>query len=168
MEVTTKIFRQSNGGACFRLAPAASVLAAFLLSACASQPSSGPHQANIDTTLPKNLPAPAPTLVATGPAMTGTASWYSPGPGLHHTCSGQVFNGSGMTAASHTIPLGTKVRVALLNNENRSIIVRVNDCMGHGRRILDLSKAAARQLGIISAGVAEVSVTPVTLVAYSR
>lgn len=170
MEETTKMPRRMNSGARFRLAPAMAILAACLLSACASQPESTTPQASNDAAMPQTvpLPPPAPTLVAAGPAMTGTASWYSPGPGLHRTCSGQIFNGSGMTAASHTIPLGTKVRVALLDDKDRSIIVRVNDCMGRRGRILDLSKAAARQLGIISSGVAEVSVTPLIRVADSR
>lgn len=107
-------------------------------------------------------------LVANGPALTGTASWYSVGPGLHRTCSGQVFNGASMTAASHSIPLGTDVRVALLGEADRSVVVRVNDCMPREGRILDLSRAAAQQLGIIASGVAEVSVTPVVFLADNR
>ena len=96
--------------------------------------------------------------------MTGTASWYTAGPGLHRTCTGDRFTGMGMTAASHTIPLGTRVRVALLDDTSRSIVVRVDDCMPHGRRILDLSEGAAEELGIMSAGIAQVRVTPVMLV----
>lgn len=95
--------------------------------------------------------------------MFGTASWYRPGPGLHRTCTGEAFTGSAMTAASHTIPVGTQVRVALLD-DSRSIVVRVNDCMPRGRRILDLSEDAATQLGLMSMGVARVTVTPVMLV----
>jgi rare lipoprotein A len=96
--------------------------------------------------------------------MFGTASWYRPGPGLHRTCTGEVFTGNGMTAASHTIPVGTQVRVALLDDDSRSIVVRVDDCMPRGRRILDLSEGAAARLGLVSLGVARVTVTPVMLV----
>ncbi|MBU6397654.1 MAG: hypothetical protein KJS74_05705 [Rhodospirillales bacterium] len=138
---------------------------AGLLSACATQPVVAP-QASI-APAPVSLPAPppqAPELVADGPAMTGTASWYTAGPGLHRTCTGDRFTGMGMTAASHTIPLGTRVRVALLDDTSRSIVVRVDDCMPHGRRILDLSEGAAEELGIMSAGIAQVRVTPVMLV----
>lgn len=151
----------------FRLAPFISIPAICLVSACAMQPSLPSDQAeNIGKNLP--LPPPAPTFLATGATMTGIASWYGEGPGLHRTCSGQRFNGEDMTAASHTIPLGTRVRVALIGDQSRSIIVRVNDCMGRNGRMLDLSRAAAQRLGIISAGVAQVSVTPVTLLADGR
>lgn len=154
----------------FRVAPAVAILAAGLLSACAVQPPTQSPQASNDAAAPQIIPAPppAPELVSTGPVLTGTASWYSAGRGLHRTCSGQVFNGNAMTAASHTIPLGTQVRVALVGDESHSIIVRVNDCMPREGRILDLSHAAAEQLGIVSAGLAEVSVTPVVMMADDR
>lgn len=151
-----------------RFAPTLAILAAGLLSACAMQPTS-PQTSSL--TNPQFLPLPppaAPELLATGPALTGTASWYSVGAGLHRTCSGQVFNGTTMTAASHSIPLGTQVRVALLGDTSRSIVVRVNDCMPREGRILDLSRAAAQQLGIIDAGIAEVSVTPVVTLASNH
>lgn len=158
-----------------RLVPAVAILAAGLLSACAAQPVTNLSQAQEDVAAPAQvlpLPPPAPDLtpelIAAGPAITGTASWYSAGPGLHRTCSGQFFNGNAMTAASHSIPLGTKVRVALLGDESRSIIVRVNDCMPREGRILDLSRAAAMQLGILSSGVAEVSVTKLVVLADNR
>lgn len=148
-----------------RFAPVTAILAAGLLSACAMQPQS-PQTS--DARVPHFLPLPppaAPELIATGPALTGTASWYSAGAGMHRTCSGQIFNGTSMTAASHSIPLGTQVRVALLGDTSHSVVVRVNDCMPREGRILDLSRAAAVQLGILNAGIAEVSVTPVITLA---
>lgn len=133
------------------------------LSACTMQPTAPVTQARANVeeqALP--LPPPAPTLLAEGPSMTGIASWYSVGcGGEHRTCTGQRFTGRQMTAASHTIPLGTLVRVALINDPSRFIVVRVNDYMPRRGRILDLSKAAAQQLGMISAGVARVRVEPV-------
>lgn len=149
-----------------RFAPVMAILAAGLLSACAMQPT--PPQTSNNAAVSQLLPLPppaAPELLATGPAVNGTASWYGVGAGLHRTCSGQVFNGTTMTAASHSIPLGTQVRVALLGDASHSIVVRVNDCMPREGRILDLSRAAAVELGILDAGVAEVSVTPVIMLA---
>ena len=114
-----------------------------------------------------SVPSPAaPVLLATGRAITGVASWYSVGcGGGHRTCTGAYFNGDEMTAASHTIPLGTRVRVALADDPSRSIVVRVNDYMPYRGRILDLSRAAAEKLGIISEGIARVRVQPVVEVA---
>lgn len=56
--------------------------------------------------------------------------------------------------------MGTVVRVALLH-EDRSVIVRIDDCMPRGHRIIDLSVEAARELGLLERGVALVRVTPV-------
>jgi rare lipoprotein A len=90
---------------------------------------------------------------AAGPAVqTGNASWY--GPGLHgrRTASGQRFNQNAMTAAHRTLPMGTRVRVRNLRN-NRSVVVTINDRGPHARgRIIDLSRAAARSLGITGVG----------------
>jgi rare lipoprotein A len=90
------------------------------------------------------------------------ASWYRPGPGLHRTCTGEVFSRNTLTAASPSIPVGTKVRVSRVS-DGRSIVVRVNDCMPHGHRIIDLSEAAANELGLVSSGVAKVTVTQLEL-----
>ncbi len=79
---------------------------------------------------------------------------------MRRTCTGAVFTRGGMTAASHTIPLGTQVRVTL-PDEDRSVIVTVDDCMPRNHRILDLSEGAAEDLGIVRMGVAHVIVTPV-------
>ncbi|MDE2239914.1 MAG: hypothetical protein KGJ73_08285 [Rhodospirillales bacterium] len=167
MELTAPPQRWTARPTCPRPAPVlAAVLLAGLLSACATQPVPSP-QASIApsaSTPSLPLPPPAPTLVAAGPATTGTVSWYKPGPYLHRTCTGDRFTGEAMTAASHSIPLGTRVRVALLDDANRSIVVKVDDCMPRNHRILDLSEGAAEELGIMNAGIARVSVTPVMLV----
>lgn len=52
----------------------------------------------------------------------------------------------------------------MLEDPSRSVVVKVNDCMPHNGRLLDLSEGAARDLGMISQGIAQVSVTPVILV----
>lgn len=89
---------------------------------------------------------------------TGTASWY--GPGFHgkKTSTGDKFDMNGLTCASNQYKLGTWLRVTNLKT-GKSVIVRVNDRM-HPRmkRIVDLSKGAAREIGIISKGVAKVKV----------
>lgn len=103
-----------------------------------------------------------PTVVATGPSIIGYASWYRRGPYLERTCTGDQLSDSKVSAASPTLPMGTVVRVKLVHDD-RSIIVRVDDCMPRGHRVIDLSVEAARQLGLLRRGVALVSVTPVSV-----
>lgn len=166
MEMTASTPRGSAVKRCHRLAPALAISLLLGLPACTASHLPAP-QASLPPPAPVQPappPAPpAPALVDAGPEIFGTASWYRPGPGLRRTCTGETFTASGMTAASHSIPLGTQVRVALLD-DSRSIVVRVNDCMPRGRRILDLSEGAAAQLGLVNMGIARVTVTPVMLV----
>lgn len=87
---------------------------------------------------------------------TGMASWYGPGFDGNPSASGEIFNQNALTAAHRTLPFGTRVQVTNLDN-GQSVIVRINDRGPfHGNRIIDLSTAAARILGLISAGVAPV------------
>ncbi|MGK7921455.1 MAG: septal ring lytic transglycosylase RlpA family protein [Trichodesmium sp.] len=110
---------------------------------------------------PKAKPQPEPQKVAVGPVsfqFQGWASWY--GPGFHGrlTASGERFNQYVMTAAHKTLPFGTKVRVTNLNN-GTSVIVRINDRGPFTPgRVIDLSSAAARVLGMVQSGVAPVKV----------
>ena len=88
----------------------------------------------------------------------GLASWY--GRDFHgkKTSNGEIYNMYAMTAAHKTLPLGTYVRVKNLEN-NRSIEVRINDRGPFVRgRIIDLSYAAARKVGIVGPGTARVEV----------
>ncbi len=88
--------------------------------------------------------------------LTGMASWY--GPGLHgNPCaSGETFNQNAMTAAHRTLPFGTRVLVTNLDN-GQSVVVRINDRGPfHSSRIIDLSTAAARVIGVVQTGVAPV------------
>ena len=87
---------------------------------------------------------------------TGMASWYGPGFHGNRSASGEIFNQNAMTAAHRRLPFGTSVRVTNLNN-GRSVIVRINDRgpYAHGR-VIDLSAAAARVLGMMGSGVAPV------------
>jgi len=88
----------------------------------------------------------------------GGASWY--GPGFHgkKTASGERFNQNAMTAAHKTLPLGTVVKVTN-QRTGKSIKVTINDRGPYAKgRIIDLSKAAAAQLGTKNAGVGKVCV----------
>jgi rare lipoprotein A len=88
----------------------------------------------------------------------GIASWY--GRDFHgkKTSNGEIYDMYAMTAAHKTLPLGTYVRVHNLEN-NRNLEVRVNDRGPFVRgRIIDLSYAAARELGLVGPGTAEVEI----------
>jgi rare lipoprotein A len=87
----------------------------------------------------------------------GGASWYGP-EGGPLTATGERYIPSGLTAAHRTLPFGTKVQVTNLRN-NQSVIVRINDRGPFiGGRIIDLSDAAAAEVGIKSSGVGRVRV----------
>lgn len=95
---------------------------------------------------------------ATGYSEEGIASWY--GLKFHGelTSNGEVYNMYAMSAAHKSLPLPTYVRVTNLANQ-RSVIVRVNDRGPfHENRIIDLSYAAAKKLGITKAGTGRVRV----------
>lgn len=90
---------------------------------------------------------------------TGTASYYGKAHQGLRTASGQRFDDTQLTAAHHWLPFGTKVRVTLLHTGN-SVVVKITDRLHARRRILDLSLAAARALGMVHQGVALVELTP--------
>jgi len=105
-------------------------------------------------------PSTPPTHVGSkGPSTTTVASWYGPGFNGHRTSSGEVYNQHQLTAASRTLPLGSTVQVTNLDT-GKSTIVRINDRGPFVRgRGLDLSKAAADQVGLTHAGTARVRIT---------
>ena len=85
-------------------------------------------------------------------SQTGRASWY--GPGFHgkKTSSGERFDMNALTAAHRTLPIPSYARVTNLAN-GKTIVVRINDRGPfHGKRVLDLSKGAAKALGFIQQG----------------
>jgi len=92
-----------------------------------------------------------------GRAQEGLATWYGGRFNGRKTASGERFNENAFTAAHRTLPFGSKVRV--INKRNgRSVQVRINDrgpYGGHGH-IIDLSKAAARSLDMLSDGIVPV------------
>jgi rare lipoprotein A len=90
--------------------------------------------------------------------LRGMASWYGPGFHGNRAASGEVFDQNEMTAAHRTLPFGTQVRVTNLNN-GQSVVVRINDRGPFtGGRVIDLSAAAARAIGMLNSGVAPVRV----------
>ncbi len=143
----------------------------------------GCHKAKIAATPPPPPPAPvASTRAANAPAVThvpapvvrapappedakgkpisteiGLASWYGPY-NNRRTADGSVFDGMSMTAAHRTLPMGTTVRVTNLTT-NQSVMVRITD---RGPfvpgRTLDLSIAAAKEIGVYKMGIARVKV----------
>ncbi|QNL47720.1 septal ring lytic transglycosylase RlpA family protein [Olivibacter sp. SDN3] len=89
----------------------------------------------------------------------GGASFYADKFKGRRTANGEKFRQYKMTAAHKTLPFGTKVRVKNLTN-GRSVRVRINDRGPFvSGRIIDLSKKAARRLGMVQAGVAKVEIS---------
>jgi rare lipoprotein A len=88
-------------------------------------------------------------------AETGMASYYGGG----RTSSGEITGPKGLTAAHRTLPFGTNVLVTNVGN-GKTVIVRITDRGPFGRRgrIIDVSRAAARELDMIEIGTTLVSV----------
>ncbi len=96
--------------------------------------------------------------LASGAVSEGQASWY----GAQHqgktTANGEPFDMNALTAAHRKLPFGSKVRVTNLDN-GRSVIVRINDRGPYRNgRIIDLSRKAAEQLGMLKTGTAPVKI----------
>ena len=89
---------------------------------------------------------------------TGTASWY--GPNFHgkQTANGETYNQNELTAAHKTLPFNTVVKVTNLDN-GKSVTVRINDRGPYvGRRVIDISRAAAERIEMIGPGTARVRI----------
>jgi len=97
----------------------------------------------------ERLSAPAPEQ--------GIASWYGASFDGLRSASGEIFDSAQLTAAHRTLPFGTKVRVRRLDSAD-SIVVRINDRGPFvDSRIIDLSYAAARRLGMTDPGLFRVA-----------
>ena len=88
----------------------------------------------------------------------GTASYYNNSFVGRKTASGEIFSQQKLTCASNQYPLGTWLRVTNLRN-GKAVIVKVNDRM-HPKmnRVVDLSKMAAEEIGMVKTGIAKVEV----------
>lgn len=108
----------------------------LLLAGCASYPEIDPH----------------------GYDETGNASYYGSQHQGQRTASGERFEQNALTAAHRQLPFGTRVKVTNLSND-KSVVVRINDRGPHTRgRLIDVSRAAAEQLGMLRSGTARVRV----------
>jgi rare lipoprotein A len=98
---------------------------------------------------------PAETPAA-GTVVFGVASWYGPGYDGKRASSGEVYDQDALTAAHPSWAFGTRVRVTLLST-GKSVVVRVNDRFpSHKGRVIDLSRAAAKAIGLVGPGTGEV------------
>jgi rare lipoprotein A len=103
---------------------------------------------------PSIVPTPTPADEVVQDIPDGVASWYGREFAGHRTASGERFDPAQYTAAHRTLPFGSRVRVT---RNGHSVVVRINDRGPfHGGRVIDLSQAAAEELGIRSAGSGQV------------
>ncbi len=94
-----------------------------------------------------------------GMKITGEASYYGPGFDGKQTASGEIFDQDDMTCAHKSLPFGTKLKVVRKDN-GKSVVVRVNDRGPYvDGRILDLSVAAGKKIGLDKVGHATVVAT---------
>jgi rare lipoprotein A len=141
------------------------LLPLLLLVGCAGQPSGQRLEQPVPE--PRTAPTAEPPAQVARPESEpsyqakGKASYYA---SRHHgrrTASGERLNNNDLTAAHRELPFGTRVKVTNLSNE-RSVVVRITDRGPHGRgRLIDLSQAAARQLDMLRAGIAQVRIETV-------
>ncbi|MDD5391713.1 MAG: septal ring lytic transglycosylase RlpA family protein [Thiothrix sp.] len=116
------------------------------------------NQYNI-TFVPEGTAEEADTQAQGRLLQVGTASYYGDAFDGGRTASGERFDQDKLTCAHGSLPFGCKIRVTNLRN-NKSVQVKVNDRGGfakHGR-VLDLSKAAAREIGMVNTGTAKVKI----------
>ena len=115
---------------------------ALLLAACSSNPS------------PQSPRTRPPAKL--GAVETGMASWYGPGYDGKRTACGEKFDQDALTAAHGTWPCGTKARITLLST-GKSVVIRVNDLFpNHKGRLIDVSRGAAKAIGLIGPGTGKV------------
>ena len=118
----------------------ASALVLGLSAACSHNPN------------PKDYKFPPPEQAARGTIVEGVASWYGPGFDGKKTASGEKFDQDALTAAHAYWAFGTLVKVTFPST-GKSVVVRINDRFpSHKGRAIDLSRAAAKAIGLIGPG----------------
>src|ERR1700760_2384031 len=90
---------------------------------------------------------------------TGVAAVYSAALAGHRTASGGRYQPARLTAAHKRLPFGTRVRVTNLNNHKTVDVLITDRGPREAGRVIDLSRAAARQLGLGAHGTAQVRLT---------
>ncbi len=104
----------------------------------------------------------------TGVTLYGQASFYADKFHGRKTASGVVFSHTKFTAACNSLPLGTWIQVTNLRN-GKIVVVQTNDRLSpKTKRLIDLTKSAARKLGFISAGLTRVKVIVLDQSLYKR
>lgn len=103
-----------------------------------------------------------------GLLQRGKASYYGKKWDGRKTANGEVFNHRKFTAAHKTLPFGIYVRVVRKDNGN-SVVVRINDRGPYVKgRVIDLSSAAAKHIGMLQIGVSQVAVYKATVADYLK
>ena len=115
-------------------------MTAVVLAACSGNPK------------PNAYAFPPPEKPSVGTIVEGVASWYGPGYDGKKTSSGEVFDQDALTAAHAYWAFGTRVKVTFPAT-GKSVVVRVNDRFpSHKGRAIDLSRRAAKEIGLIGPG----------------
>ncbi len=116
-----------------------------------------PVQPSAEVTAPAVMvEEPAPSALQETVLGRGSASYYASKFNGRRTASGERFDNSDLTAAHRSLPFGSRVRVTNPAN-GRSVVVRVNDRGPFTRgRLIDVSRAAAEELGMVARGHADV------------
>lgn len=125
----------------------------FVFSACGS---SGSHRKGYTrvTSTPSRV-----KKANVGYTFSGDASFYGKGYDGRKTASGEIFDRDDFTCAHRSLPFGTKLKV-VRQKTGASVVVRVNDRGPYSKkRVLDLSEAAGKALGLEKAGHAQVTAT---------
>lgn len=150
--------------ACTTLPWLAIVFWVIFLAGCGGKKAPLPSPAPPGSTVPTARPYTVlgqtyhPLTSAAGFVEEGIASWYGPQFHAKRTASGEVYNMYDMTAAHRILPMQTKIQVTNLEN-NKSVTLRVNDRGPFAKdRVVDLSYAAAKELGVVKPGTARVRV----------
>lgn len=106
-----------------------------------------------------NLVNPSTSIKGSHVMKQGEASYYADKFQGKSTASGEKYNKRKFTAAHRTLPFGTMVQVTNLKN-GKTVTVKINDRGPYKKsRIIDLSRAAARQIGLIKLGVTQVKIS---------
>jgi rare lipoprotein A len=105
---------------------------------------------------PKKYRFPPPSAPKPGTVQEGIASWYGNPYHGRRTSSGEVFDMNDLTAAHPSWAFGTRVKVTLLST-GKSVVVRINDRFpAHKGRAIDISREAAKRIGLIGPGTGKV------------
>ena len=112
---------------------------------------------------PSRMARPPEVRPPVGTVASGVASWYGPGYDGKRTSNGERFDQDALTAAHYNWAFGTRVRVTLLST-GKSAVVRINDRFpNHKGRLIDISRGAARAIGLIGPGTGQVRLEVLSL-----